>query len=92
MKCPHCKTKLTDFFVEYDPPTVKCGSCERTLDPKKLFTRSTINHLQYIIPEEKREAFFAQLGFERRPKRESNIGAFLLLMAFLLVLLSCFGT
>ena len=77
-KCPHCRRKLTGFFLDHELPEVRCGHCTEKVDPGAIFTRSTVNDLQFLIPEEQRDRFLGRIGFERCAKRRPETGAFVL--------------
>ena len=71
-KCPECHSPLDDFFIDYDPPAMWCPHCDARIPPERFFTKSTVNDLQFLIPEDKRDAFFSALGFERKPARRTS--------------------
>ena len=72
LTCPHCQCKLKNFIIDFDPLGIRCEQCDGQIPPEHVFTKSTVNDLLFLIPEEKRETFLSQIGFERRPVRRTS--------------------
>lgn len=67
-KCPNCNRSLRDFRIDLPNSIIQCANCKSEFNPTETFSDSEIVFISKIMlrPNEK-EAFLANLGFEKKP-------------------------
>lgn len=86
-KCPHCTKTLNNMGVEFANVRVICANCQQEVDPNILIDSYSVDFFAELIPEEYKENFLKEVGFERKPGNliPKGVLRFLVTLAVILI-------
>lgn len=82
-RCPSCRTPITEVRADLDHGQLLCQACDAALDPSSVIPSWNVDGFAAVIPDERRDQFLSEIGFERRPTVRSS-GLAVALLLFLL--------
>ncbi len=90
-KCPHCTKPLRTMGVDFANVKVICANCQQEVDPGVFINSYNVDYLAELIPEEHKENFLKELGFEKKAGNVIPKGILRFLVTFIVILFAIGG-